>query len=70
MTDNQSLTDVMQALRALSEGAPFKVERLDAWGSNTQPVRYQVLVENDQYEARPDQGHDPYHSFTVTARTL
>lgn len=66
----QTLSDVMKAIRALSDGAPFKVERLDAWGSDTQPVQYQVLVENDLFETHQDEGHDPYYSFIVTARTL
>jgi|688.fasta_scaffold561576_2 hypothetical protein len=59
----QTLSDVDDALEEISNGAPYKIMHLSG-------NQYQILVENDKFHQRPDQGHDPYYSIEFTARAL
>jgi len=59
----QTLSDVDEALEEISNGAPYKIMHLNG-------DQYQILVENDKFYQRPDQGPDPYYSIEFTARAL
>lgn len=57
----QTLSEVIKALEEIADGARYKVEHL-------YDDQFQVLVENDEFYSRQDEGPDPYYSIIFTAR--
>ena len=61
LVTTQLLSEVNKALDEIADGARYKVEHL-------YDDQFQVLVENDEFYNRQDEGPDPYYSVIFTAR--
>lgn len=57
-----TMNDVKDALGLIAEGTPYQIKTFTNKDGGTTAV---VLVQNDLYLERPDEGHDPFIAFPL-----